>query len=105
MVDDAVEELTSILGRKPTATEVEDFLKDANEITGMQAGFNPLDPFGFSQDLPNAPYTIHDAIKEIRDVLGREPTDVEVNDWLHEMNEPFAHDPMYLDSGLPGYTE
>ena len=38
-------------------------------------------------------------------MLGREPTDVEVNDWLHEMNEPFAHDPMYLDSGLPGYTE
>ena len=58
VVDDAVEELTSILGRKPTTTEVEDFLKDSNEITGLPAGFNPLDPFGFSSDLPNAPYTI-----------------------------------------------
>lgn len=28
-----------------------------------------------------------------------------MNDWLYEMNEPFSNDQLYLDVGLPGYTE
>lgn len=56
-------------------------------------------------DGPIAPYTFTDAVTEIKEVLGREPYDEEVNDWLYEMNEPFSHDPVYVDIGLPGYSE
>ena len=66
---------------------------------------NALDPFGFRSIRPNAPYTVSDAIDEIKEVLGREPYNDEVNDWLYEMNEPFSHDDLYLEVGLPGYTE
>ena len=56
VVDKAVSELKDILGRKPSTTEVEEYLADRDEITGEPAPFNPLDPFGF-MDIPTNPYT------------------------------------------------
>lgn len=54
---------------------------------------------------PRAPYNMQDAIREIREITNRRPSNAEINDWLHEMNEPFSDDSFYLDLGLPGYTE
>ena len=40
----------------------------------------------FDEDVPLAPYTYEDAILEIRELTGRDPTNKEINDWLNEMN-------------------
>lgn len=96
--------MKELLGRTPTPKEVEDFLEDMAEDTPAHKK-QSLDPFGFGGDLPSAPYSRADAMKEIKEITGRRATNQEVNDWLYEMNEPFSHDQLYLDVGLPGYTE
>ena len=100
---EAMKDLKDLLGREPTKKELDDFLIEMRGDTPQKVG--QLDPFGFGLERSNAKYNWNDAIKGIREITGRTPSDNEINDWLYEMNEPFSHEQLYLDAGLPGYSE
>lgn len=55
-----------------------------------------LNPFGIDNDQPDVPFTEAEAINDLREHNGRSPSQAEINRWLHEMNEPWAHDQHYL---------
>ena len=57
-------------------------------------GFDPLEEGKEEEDGElKAPANRYEAWKDLKEAYGREPTTIEINDWLRDMNEPFSNDP------------
>lgn len=90
MIKDIKEDLKEILGRDPTAKEVEEFLKDLNTETTVPSTIDVNDP-----------KLIKTAKEDLKELMGRDPTDKELQDFLKDLQEDDPKQNIPASMGLP----